>query len=186
MSRAYCCEVCDDADPHWNLTRRGDVVTSWACDADLAAVADRMQRDHEVTKLVVRDTRKARGWAGIGRALGEHPETGELSGLARITITTGYATHHLIAHTWSTPDGTLQIVRGAERVAEFSPGSWGSVVADNATAERAATVTALNEAIRGLDHIASGKADKDDSTAGAYAYELVERVRDLSSTDPPF
>jgi hypothetical protein len=71
MSLAYCCEVCDDADPRWNLTRRGDVATSWACDAHLATVSDRMQRDHEVTKLVVTDARKAREWAGIGRALNE-------------------------------------------------------------------------------------------------------------------
>jgi hypothetical protein len=71
MSRAYCCEACDDADPRWNLTRRGDVVTSWACDAHLATVAGRLQRDHEVTKLVVTDARKAREWAGIGRALNE-------------------------------------------------------------------------------------------------------------------
>ena len=70
MSRAYCCEVCDAADPHWVLTRRGDVAVSWACDDDLAQVAARLQRDHEVTELVVSDARKAREWAGISRALG--------------------------------------------------------------------------------------------------------------------
>lgn len=70
VSLAYCCEVCDATDPRWNLTRRGDVVTSWACDDDhLAEVASRMQRDHEVTELIVTDSRKARKWAAIGRAL---------------------------------------------------------------------------------------------------------------------
>ena len=69
MSRAYCCEVCDDTDPHWVLTRRGDVVVSWACDADLAQVAVRLQRDHEVTELVVSDARKAREWTGVSRSL---------------------------------------------------------------------------------------------------------------------
>lgn len=71
MGRAYCCEVCDDADPRWNLTRRGDVVTTWACDNDLAEVAARLQRDFEVTGLVITDARKAREWAGIGRPLNE-------------------------------------------------------------------------------------------------------------------
>ena len=69
MSRAYCCEVCDSADPHWELTRRGDVVVSWACDTDLARVAEGLQRDREVTELVVSDARKAREWAGISRVL---------------------------------------------------------------------------------------------------------------------
>lgn len=57
---AYCCEVCDDADPHWYLMRRGDVVVSWACDAHLSAVCERLQRDHEVTTLLVTDYRKNR------------------------------------------------------------------------------------------------------------------------------
>jgi hypothetical protein len=69
VSRTYCCEVCDESGVRWNLTRRGDVVTTWACDAHLAVAADRLQRDHEVTELVVRDTRKAQEWAGISRAL---------------------------------------------------------------------------------------------------------------------
>jgi hypothetical protein len=69
VSLANCCEVCDDADPHWNVTRVGDVVTTWACDAHLAQAVGGLQRDHEVTELVVRDFRKEREWAGIGRAL---------------------------------------------------------------------------------------------------------------------
>lgn len=71
MSRCGCCEVCDGTDPRWNLVRRGDVVTSWACDGHLAQVADGMQRDSEVTELIVTDCRKAREWAGITRALDE-------------------------------------------------------------------------------------------------------------------
>jgi hypothetical protein len=63
------CEFCDDSDPRWNLTRRGDVVTTWACDAHLATAAAELQRDHEVTELVVVDYRKAREWAAISRTL---------------------------------------------------------------------------------------------------------------------
>ena len=69
MSRAYCCEACDSADPHWVIERWGDAVVTWACDADLAKVCEGLQRDHEVTKLSVQDYRKAREWAGIGRSL---------------------------------------------------------------------------------------------------------------------
>ncbi len=63
MSLAYCCEICDAADPHWTIMRRGDVVVSWACDSHLATVCERLQRDFEVTELIVRDSRKARKWA---------------------------------------------------------------------------------------------------------------------------
>jgi hypothetical protein len=69
MSRAYCCEACDAADPHWVIERWGDAVVTWACDADLAKVCEGLQRGHEVTKLSVQDARKAREWAGIGRSL---------------------------------------------------------------------------------------------------------------------
>jgi hypothetical protein len=64
---AYCCEVCDGTDPHWTIMRRGDVVTSWACDDHLAVVCERLQRDFEVTELIVRDSRKAREWAAAAR-----------------------------------------------------------------------------------------------------------------------
>ena len=63
MSLACCCEICDAANPHWTIMRRGDVVTSWACDEHLAEVCERLQRDFEVTELIVRDSRKARQWA---------------------------------------------------------------------------------------------------------------------------
>lgn len=64
---AYCCEVCDDADPHWHIMRTGDVVTSWACDSHLVAVCERLQRDFEVTELTVTDSRKARERAEAAR-----------------------------------------------------------------------------------------------------------------------
>lgn len=57
---AYCCEVCDDACPHWYIMRTGDVVVSWACDGHLAEVCARLQRDREVTELTVTVSRKAR------------------------------------------------------------------------------------------------------------------------------
>ena len=65
---ACCCEVCDVTDPHWTIMRRGDVVTSWACDDHLAVVCGRLQRDFEVTELIVRDSRKARERAAAARA----------------------------------------------------------------------------------------------------------------------
>jgi hypothetical protein len=67
VSRACCCEACDAADPHWVIERWGDAVITWACDTDLAEVCERLQRDGEVTRLSVRDARKARERAGIGR-----------------------------------------------------------------------------------------------------------------------
>lgn len=76
MSRAYCREACDAADPHWVIERWGDAVVTWACDADLAGVCERLQRGHEVTKLSVQDARKAREWSGITRTLNEIAETG--------------------------------------------------------------------------------------------------------------
>lgn len=69
MSRASCCETCDTTDPHWNITRRGDVVTTWACDDHLASACAGLQRDHEVTELIVVDSRKAVEWATIHRSL---------------------------------------------------------------------------------------------------------------------
>lgn len=69
MSLAFCCETCDAADPRWNITRIGDVVTTWACDEHLAGACDGLQRDFEITQLVVRDARKMREWAAIGRSL---------------------------------------------------------------------------------------------------------------------
>lgn len=68
MSRAYCCEICDTDDPHWTIMRRGDVAVSWACDGHLAEVCERLQRDHEVTELIVQDYRKARERAAAARA----------------------------------------------------------------------------------------------------------------------
>lgn len=69
MSRAYCCEICDADGPHWRVERWGDAVVTWACDAHLAGVCKRLQRDHEVTKLSVQDARKLREWADIARSL---------------------------------------------------------------------------------------------------------------------
>ena len=69
MGRAYACEVCDTDRPTWTVTRRGDAVVSWACDPHLAEVAHRLQRDWEVTELVVRLAPKVWEWHEIGRTL---------------------------------------------------------------------------------------------------------------------
>ncbi len=61
---AYRCEVCT-GEPAWSITRRGDVAASWACDVDLAAACRRLQRDWEVTELVVEHYAKAVEWASI-------------------------------------------------------------------------------------------------------------------------
>ena len=62
------CEVCD-LDPRWRLDRRGDAVVSWACDPHLAEVCHRLQRDSEITELVVTDVVKRQEWREIGQAL---------------------------------------------------------------------------------------------------------------------
>lgn len=69
MSFLGCCEICDDADPRWSVTRIGDVATTWACDDHLSQVAGRLQRDREITELSVRDRRKLLEWAAITRSL---------------------------------------------------------------------------------------------------------------------
>jgi hypothetical protein len=69
VSKCGCCESCDDPDPRWTICRVGDAVTTWACDGHLAGVCAGLQRDPEATELVVRDSRKAREWAGITRSL---------------------------------------------------------------------------------------------------------------------
>jgi hypothetical protein len=71
VTRAYCCEICGVPDPHWVIERWGDAVVTWACDDHLAAACDALQRYPEVTKLSVRDNRKAREWAAIGRSFNE-------------------------------------------------------------------------------------------------------------------
>jgi hypothetical protein len=71
MSQAFCCEICEDSDPRWRITRRGDAVVSWACNDDLDSVLDGMQRDWELTELVVVNAHKAREWAEITGKLEE-------------------------------------------------------------------------------------------------------------------
>jgi hypothetical protein len=51
------------------VVRRGDVVVTWACGDHLSDQCARLQRDHEVTELVITDYRKAVEWAGISRSL---------------------------------------------------------------------------------------------------------------------
>ena len=64
------CEVCD-VHPLWSIERIGDAVESWACGPHLSSVCMRLQRDHEVTRLVVRLHAKSVEWAQIGAALDE-------------------------------------------------------------------------------------------------------------------
>ena len=68
MSLANRCEVCD-GEPLWALTRIGDVVVSWADAEHLSEVLIGLQRDHEVTQVVVRLFPKAVEWAEIGKTL---------------------------------------------------------------------------------------------------------------------
>lgn len=68
MSPPFVCEVCH-ADPLWRLVRRGDAVVSWACDEDLYTVCHRLQRDWEVTELVITHSAKLREWVEISQTL---------------------------------------------------------------------------------------------------------------------
>lgn len=72
MSYAFRCEICDTT-PNWQIKRIGDVAVSWACDPHLPALCDRMQRDFEVTELMVVHYPKLAEWHGIGRALAKMP-----------------------------------------------------------------------------------------------------------------
>ena len=62
---AGCCEVCGVPDPNWRVLRRGDAVVSWGCDDDVYAVLHRLQRDWEITELVVTNAAKQREWNTI-------------------------------------------------------------------------------------------------------------------------
>jgi hypothetical protein len=62
------CGECD-AEPAWCLERRGDAAIDWACGEHLGVVALDLQRDPEVTELVVTLFPKAREWAEINRSL---------------------------------------------------------------------------------------------------------------------
>lgn len=62
------CHACH-AEPDWSIIRRGDVVVDWACHDHLAPVCARLQRDHELTELVVTDRHKAVEWISIAHSL---------------------------------------------------------------------------------------------------------------------
>ncbi len=62
------CVECD-GDPLWRITRRGDVATTWACEPHFTLVALELQRDHEITELVVIHSPKAREWVEIASSL---------------------------------------------------------------------------------------------------------------------
>ena len=68
MAPALACEVCH-GDPVWRITRRGDAAVSWACDEDLDTVCHNLQRDWEITELVVQNSVKMREWATISGTL---------------------------------------------------------------------------------------------------------------------
>jgi len=68
MTYAYRCEVCG-GDAVWTLTRRGDVAATWADAEHLHEVLLNLQRDFEVTEIVVRHYGKTVEWADIDRSL---------------------------------------------------------------------------------------------------------------------
>ena len=65
---AHRCGECDE-EPTWQLLRRGDVATNWACTPHLAVVADDLQRDWEITELIVTHWQKSLEWAEISASL---------------------------------------------------------------------------------------------------------------------
>lgn len=66
---AYTCGVCAVGKPEWRILRRGDAAVSWACGAHLAQECVAMQRDWEVSELVITLAQKTREWADIGTVL---------------------------------------------------------------------------------------------------------------------
>jgi hypothetical protein len=51
MSYAFLCEKCDGR-AQWRLLRRGDVITTWACNEHLARACLGLQRTRD-TELVI-------------------------------------------------------------------------------------------------------------------------------------
>jgi hypothetical protein len=64
VTRPYHCGVCG-VGATWRITRRGDNVVGWACPNHLAPVCDQLQRDDEVTELVVVLIAKLTEWAQL-------------------------------------------------------------------------------------------------------------------------
>jgi hypothetical protein len=71
VSVASRCEICSAREPHWTVLRRGDVAVTWACDEHLAVACGNLQRDFEVTELVVTDYPRACERAGPSRIAGD-------------------------------------------------------------------------------------------------------------------
>lgn len=65
---AYACQV-DNGEAVWQLTRIGDVATTWSCDEHLPDVLRDLQRDWEITQVAVKDLRKINEQYEIRRAL---------------------------------------------------------------------------------------------------------------------
>jgi hypothetical protein len=53
----------------WRIERRGDAVVTWSCDAHLAEECKTMQRDFEVSELVVTLAAKQAEWNELGSQL---------------------------------------------------------------------------------------------------------------------
>lgn len=68
LSLNSACGQCD-GEPGWRITRRGDGVISWACNEHLATECDSLQRDFEVTELVLTHYAKTVEVADINRTL---------------------------------------------------------------------------------------------------------------------
>lgn len=66
---AFRCGECDGGEVLWSILRVGDAVVSWACNQHFSEVALDLQRDHEVTELIVTYRPKALEWAEITKTL---------------------------------------------------------------------------------------------------------------------
>lgn len=65
---AYRCAECD-GEALWSIERVGDVAHTWACEQHFTKVALYMQRDHEVTELIVVCHPRAVEWSEIQQSL---------------------------------------------------------------------------------------------------------------------
>lgn len=59
MTPPYHCEVCI-CPADWRIDREGDAIVTWSCDGHLAVIFTELQRDHEVTRLIVRNCERMR------------------------------------------------------------------------------------------------------------------------------
>jgi FXSXX-COOH protein len=120
VSYAGLCRVCN-SDPVWRVERRGDAAVSWACDEDLYAVCQNLQRGWEITELVVTNAVKQREWNEISGTLAGEDRASWLPDLTDTNLTDLIAGDNPILAA-AAERVRRELLDGAEPVAGFQSG----------------------------------------------------------------